>query len=242
MGATHLFKFDANKFVRQDCIQRSLRTAFQKRGQPSEHVKVKTAPRPVAQPKQEPATATTTEVLLQQVLKELQDLRALHSRTTPVTVINNNNNSNNTTNNTTLILNFGQEDMSYLRPPVEYLEKTFEGMRELLNDVYFNDDKPQNHTIRINMRTRTAEASDSGGWKPIELPRAATNMLDKCRFYMISGYDGDRHKNNDNVMDFTCSLGNNGDRKREPLKAEIHHKLLTRARLCEEEAAAVAEA
>lgn len=45
-------------------------------------------------------------------------------------------------------------------------------------------------------------------------------------------YDGD----NDNVM------GNNGDRKREPLKAEIHHKLLTRARLCEEEAAAVAEA
>lgn len=159
------------------------------------------------------------------MLKELQELRALHDGT-PTTVINNNT----TNNNNTFILNFGQEDMSYLRPAVQYLERTFEGMRELLNDVYFNDERPQNHTIRINMSTRTAEAKETENWKPIELPAAITQMLDKCIFYMVTGYNGDVHKYNDDVMDFTCSLGPSGDHARKPIKAEIYHKLLARAR------------
>ena len=119
--------------------------------------------------------------------------------------------------------------MSNLRPPVEYLEKTFEGLNELLNDVYFNKEKPQNHTVRINMADKTAEISVDGGWTPIELPAASGKMIGNCTTYMVQGFNRETHMHNDNVMDFNCALGNIDERKMNPIKTSIHHKLMTRA-------------
>ena len=136
---------------------------------------------------------------------------------------------NNNTNNI-IILNFGQEDMSHLQPPLQYLERAFSGLRELLKEVYFNDHMPQNNTVRINLQMHTAEISSGGGWKPIALPEAASRMIEKCGRYMLSAYDSERHKTNDTVMDFGCSLRNPGEGQTAMFKDEIHHELLSRAR------------
>jgi len=159
-----------------------------------------------------------------QLMVEIQELRAQQQllQQQPTIV-------NNTTNNL-VILNFGNEDMSYLRPPAEYLERALEGMRALLDDVYFNDTKPHNHTIRINMAKKTAEVSiGDGEWKSIAIPDAACKMIDKCGNYMLAGFDSEIHKENDDVMDFSCSLRRPGEGTLACVKDDIHHKLLHRA-------------
>lgn len=156
--------------------------------------------------------------ILKQLLIEMQTLRE-----TP-TVINNVNNNNNL-----IIFNFGEEDMSHLRPPIDYLENALEGMSELLDAVYFNDDKPCNHTVRVNIASRTAEIKVANGWKTIELPAAATKMIDKCGSYMLLGYDADRHKENTQVMNFTSKLHSPGEGPTAPLKPQIYAKLMNKA-------------
>lgn len=132
-------------------------------------------------------------------------------------------------NNNLIFLNFGNEDMSHVQPPLQYLEKAFDGLRELLNDVYFNNNMPQNNTIRINIAKNTAEVRYSDGWKAVAVLEAASKMIGKCGFYMLSAYDSERHKENDKVMEFGFSLQNPGFGRTASITTDIHHKLLLRA-------------
>lgn len=209
----HVITFDANKFVRQDSILRSLRTAFKKKNLLGESVHLTTVPMTAARTTAQ--RVVQLEENQQHLMEELQRLRMIEP-----TIVNNN----------LIILNFGNEDMSYLRPPQEYLENALQGMRVLLDDLYFNKEKPQNHTIRINVFSKTAEVSVNGGWKQIAIPEAACKMIGKCGEYMLTGFNADVHKKNDRVMDFTCSLHSPGEGQSEPLKKEIHHKLLLQSR------------
>lgn len=221
----YVYKFDANKFVRQDNIQRSLRNAFTKRGLQGGTIRLSTIPfhsSAVAASDAEVRVAQL-EISNKLILNELQELRIRVGETSQP-IINNNTINNN------LILNFGNEDMSHLRPPLEYLESAFAGLRELLTDVYFNDTTPQNNTVRINMSTNIVEVSAGTAWKEITLTGAASKMIEKCGFYMLSAFDSDRHKENDDVVEFGCSMHNPGEGKTASMKKEIHHKLLTRAR------------
>lgn len=133
-----------------------------------------------------------------------------------------------TINNFVLLQNFGNEDMSYLQNPTEYLEQAFAGMRTLLRDIYFNDEQTQNHTVRINVATQKAEVHKNGEWKQITMPAATNTMIGNCRTYLIKGFNSDVHKDNDQVMDFVVSLGQ--DKATAPLKSDINDGLVERRR------------
>ena len=120
--------------------------------------------------------------------------------------------------------------MSHVPPPIQFLEKAFDGLHDLLKLVYFNDNVPQNRTVRINMYTKTAEIYKATEWKPIALPEAASKMIEKCGNYMFSAFNAEKHMTNDQVMDFGCSMHNPGEGKTAFLQSSIHHELLQRAR------------
>ena len=186
---TNTCKFATNKWSRQDNLRKSIMIAFAKHSNTSTFRIVS-----VAAPVSKKPTTAERITVIEAELRELRD---------QPTTINNNN---------VIILNFGQEDMSYVDPPIRYLENAFEGLHELLKDVYFNDDKPQNHTIRLNFASRTAEISANGGWKKIAMPDATKKMIDN----MLSAYYGERHKD---------SLCTPGEGRTAPIAANIHNQL-----------------
>lgn len=166
------FTFDAKKFVRKDNLHASLRTAFVKNGLQGGDVHMDTLKIPG------PREPTIAELVQQamavernQIATELQELRLLAEREIPPTIINNNNN--------VIILNFGCEDMSFLQPQRWYLERAFQGLSELVKDIYFNANQPQNHVIRINVPLCSAEVCMNGNWTKIDLPEATTKMISK---------------------------------------------------------------
>jgi len=134
--------------------------------------------------------------------------------------------TNNITNNI-IIQNFGCEDTSYLANPTEYLEQTMAGMRLLLKDIFFNNDQKQNHTVRMNLMARTAEVHHNGVWKPLPLPSATNKMIGTCRTYLVQGFDSSIHKENDDIMDFMCSLYKPATTG--PLEADITAGLVQRS-------------
>jgi len=215
LDADHVCTFHTNKFVRQDNLRKSILRLFHKKGihtdAPFSLSTINLAP-----PKQ------TAEERITQIEAELKELR--ERPVTVTTTINQHNNNN------VIILNFGNEDMSYVHPPLQYLENAFNGLHELLKDVYFNDQQPQNHTIRVNMSSKTVEISANGEWKTIALTDASKKMIDKCGFYMLSAYDSERHKENDQIMDFSCALHDTSEKGLiAPFHNEIHHQLIHRA-------------
>lgn len=120
--------------------------------------------------------------------------------------------------------------MSYLQPSKWYLERAFKGLSELVKDLYFNDNQPQNHAIRINVPHCSAEVRMNGEWKMVDLPEATTKMIKKCGNYMLSAYNSDMHKENEEVMEFGCSLHSPGKGKSAFIRDEIHRELMQRAR------------
>ena len=121
--------------------------------------------------------------------------------------------------------NFGQEDTGYVTPS-EYVGKTLAGLRLLLADVYFHDDRKQNHTARLNVDQRAVEVHQNGDWTPLAIPVAFDRMVGACRSLFLQGFDRETHKSNDTVMDFMvtlCSPATEG-----ALKADIMAGLVKR--------------
>ena len=218
VGVSHVvYTIDTNKFVRKDHLLISLRKAFTNKGLQENSVSLATIK--IAAPK-EPTIAEIVKEMAK-TKDELQELRTLVGREAPTT---------NITNNNLIILNFGSEDMSYLQPSKLYLERAFKGLSELVKDLYFNANQPQNHGIRINVPLCSAEVCTNGEWKKVDLPEATTKMIGKCGNYMLSAYNSDIHKENDAVMEFGCSLHSPGKGKSAFIRDEIHRELMIRAR------------
>jgi len=103
-------------------------------------------------------------------------------------------------------------------------------MRQLMKDIFFNDDQKQNHTVRLNKTSggQMAEVHNNGKWKPIAVPAASDAMITTCRNNLLHGFDSATHMYNDEVMDFMTSLY---DRKTvDPLKADIAAGLVKRSK------------
>ena len=215
---THVVTIVCKDFFRQNGLLRSLRLKFAKHGlaQLCNQVHVFSIPHP------KPTTTLATQTR-EQLEARVTQLETQFKELNPV--INNINNTNITNN--IFIQNFGFEDVSYLQNPIEYLEKTFAGMRTLLQDIYFNDDQKQNHTVRLNMAAHTVEVHRNGEWRPLDVPIAANAMIGNCKTYIIQGFNSDVHKENDNVMDFVCSLAK--PTTTEPLQADIAAGLVKRS-------------
>jgi len=209
----HTLNFITSKHMFSNSLQRSLRTFFSKSSnnlrEICDQVHVYFSPLPTATRQQMEARIT-----------QLEDRVNVLSTREP-TVINNNN-----ITNIIVLQNFGDEDMSYLQNPTDYLENTFAGMHALLKDIYFNDEQTQNHTVRINMTTKKAEVHNNGEWRTIAMPIAKNTMIGNCRTYLIKGFNSDIHKTNDDVMDFVVTLGK--DKTTAPLHSDINEGLIER--------------
>ena len=203
--------FITNKHSYQNNLLRSVRTALTKKGLSTLHDSVH-----IYYNKQPVATRQQLEARI--VHLEDNFNAVVRAPTTNITNITN--------NNIIILQNFGDEDMSYLQNPTEYLERTFGGMRTLMQDIYFNDGQTQNHTVRINMATKKAEVHLDGAWKAIAMPVAKDKMIGNCRTYLIKGFNPEVHKNDDAVMDFASSLGK--DKTTSSLHTVINEGLLER--------------
>ena len=185
----HVINIVTNKFTYQNNLQRSLRATLAKKGLGAMCAQASVFSNIIKGPTRQQMEARITQLEDKVNVLEVRE---------PAAITN--------VNNFILLQNFGSEDMSYLHNPTEYLEKTFAGMRTLLQDIYFNDAQTQNHTVRINMSTKKAEVHTDGAWKTIAMPVAKDKMIGNCRTYLIKGFNSDVHKHNDPVMDFTASL------------------------------------
>ena len=154
----------------------------------------------------------------------------LEELSTHVTVQNNHN-----TNNIIVLQNFGDEDLSYLSDPVEYLERTHVGLRALLHDIYFNAAQKQNYTVRVkasviaNASELVAEVHQNGNWKTTSMPVVADRMIGNCKTYIVGGFNAEAHHTNESVKEFISDVVKRRDAT-DFLRSDINHCLLERAR------------
>ena len=137
------------------------------------------------------------------------------------------------TNNIIVLQNFGEEDLSYLSDPIDYLERTHAGLRALLHDIYFNASQKQNYTARIkencNAAELMAEVHQNGNWKTTSMPVVADRMIGNCKTYIVSGFNATAHHMNDNVKEFISNVVKRQEAT-DYLRSDINHGLLERAR------------
>jgi hypothetical protein len=94
--------------------------------------------------------------LLLEIVKDVKDMKQslelLKQKdiSTKIVATNTNSNNNNSNNNTIVINNFGREDLTYLSKP--FLENCLyhmsRGIGCLTKEIYLNDKKPENQTIK----------------------------------------------------------------------------------------------
>ena len=132
-------------------------------------------------------------------------------------------------NNIIVLQNFGSEDLSYLSNPVEYLERTHNGLRELLHDIYFNNSQKQNFTARVNAIDLSAEVHQNGKWKATSMPLVVDRMIGNCKTYIVSGFNAEAHRSNEQVKEFISDVVKRHDAT-DFLRSDINHGLLERAR------------
>ncbi len=91
-------------------------------------------------------------------------------------ITNNHNNhntiNNNITQNITIVNNFGEEDIDHILHRIEYYWRNkAEGLVEMLKDIHFDPDHPENHTLNIaNQRNKIVKVHKDGEWikKPFD--------------------------------------------------------------------------
>ena len=185
-----IIKFTTIKFVVQNNLLRSLRTAFQKK-HITDEVHIYCCPLPT--------TIQPTREQLESRIERLEErVNGIASR--PETIINNTN------NNFIILNNFGSEDFSHLSDPREYLEQRLGGLRNVLKDAFFNDDQGQNHTARLNMKTKEVEVHQNGAWVPTVMSLLTDRMIGKCRTFIIQGFDPLVHMADGDVCAFIKAL------------------------------------
>ena len=102
-------------------------------------------------------------------------------------------NNNNTTVNVTIqqgssIRDFGQEDTSYITSAriEQLLRQCTPGLIELIKEVHFNPQQPQNNNVRITSKKRDmATMKRNGEWVPIKLTDAVDKTIDNSKLLLF---------------------------------------------------------
>jgi hypothetical protein len=94
---------------------------------------------------------------------------------------------NNTINVT--INDFGEENVSYITQ--EFIEHCFEaeinGVKTIMENIYFNDDHPENHNVRLmSLKNAIAEVYKDNKWIPKGLHDTIERMLLKSVVLLTS--------------------------------------------------------
>ena len=88
------------------------------------------------------------------------------------------------------INNFGHEAMDHLRAPEVYRRfQTFDGVRHVLNDTYFNPAVPENHNVKSrSVKQNMVEVRVGDGWEVRPFAEIANRMIDIGIGYAYRGF------------------------------------------------------
>lgn len=209
-----VIRFITFRIWRQNTLLKSLRQAMIKGGFEQLAPTVRVLCQPFAPIPPESLDAKVKRLVETQLRDRVEDTDGVAGGTT----------INNTFNTVVILHNFGEEDKSNLQDPVEYLERTYGGLRALLKDVYFNGDQPHNQTVRLNVADKTAEIHRDGDWRPISLPVVSSRMIGECTSYMVRGFNASTHGTNSDVRGFMGKHHLMGTDKE--LQTDIHQNLV----------------
>lgn len=95
-------------------------------------------------------------------------------------IITTNNNTQNNQNINININNFGQEDISHLTKDFldDCVKRLNTGMKNLMKQIHFNPEIPENHNIRIlSKKQNLLETFDNGSWHPKDKNNTLDEMI-----------------------------------------------------------------
>jgi hypothetical protein len=117
-------------------------------------------------------------------------------------ITNNINNINNNIQNNIVLRSFGCESLEHL--PQSFLNWCFanckegEGMVQLIKDIHFDQECPENHNVRLkSSKKELMEVYTNGQWVVTDQDKVLTDLIEKG--YRVLRSHGRKHK--DGVMD-----------------------------------------
>ena len=107
------------------------------------------------------------------------------------------NNYNTNSNNTIIINNFGNEKIDYLSKKYlsSLLKRPYTGIPQLLKDIHFNDDHPENKNIRIrNKKLKYGEVVNNNKWEIKNKKEIINDMVDNSYSILDEHYEEGGHE------------------------------------------------
>ena len=162
-----------------------------------------------------------------------ENITIIENQTNNITNITNNdnrqiiNNDNRITNNITLqIRNFGEENKDYITNAflLQCYNNGYYGLIEMIENVYFNNDHPENHNVRIgSLKNKYLEIHKDDKWVPQGINETLNRMINITASDIILNVD-DTEKEIEKIIEIQ-----NPDLKKEKLlKESINGKLIAR--------------
>ena len=100
--------------------------------------------------------------------------------------------NNYNTNNTIIINNFGSERIDYLSKKylTNLLKRPYTGIPQLLKDIHFNDEHPENKNIRIkNKKLKYGEVVNNNKWEVKNKKEIINDMVDNSYSILDEHYE-----------------------------------------------------
>ena len=144
-------------------------------------------------------------------------------------IINNNDNRQITNNITLQIKNFGDENKDYITNAflLQCYKNGYYGLVEMIENVYFNKEHPENHNVRIgSLKNKYLEIHKDDEWVPQGVNETLNRMINTTATDIILNVDEDQ-KEIEKIME----IQNLDTKKEKLLKESINGKLIARKKL-----------
>jgi hypothetical protein len=97
---------------------------------------------------------------------------------------------NNVQNNEIKLVKFGEEDLKMIASEAAKYMTGYEGFRNLIKDLHFNEDKPENHNVYIpNNKIKKAYAYDGRRWMLCNLNEIREELKNKNKDFLCDTFD-----------------------------------------------------
>jgi hypothetical protein len=141
-----------------------------------------------------------------------------------------NNDNRQITNNITLqIRNFGDENKDYITNAflLQCYKNGYYGLVEMIENVYFNNEHPENHNVRIgSLKNKYLEVHKDDEWIPQGMHETLNRMINTAATDIVLIVP-EKDKN----IDMLIEIQNPDNKKEKLLKESINGKLIARKKL-----------
>lgn len=150
------------------------------------------------------------------IKNEIEKTKVTHQNITQIGIIN--------------INSFGREDINHL--PLEFMTSCFmmKNIPALIENIYFDDDYPQNKTIKLkSLKNKTVLIHDSGHWITKPTNRVLDELIDKGQTLLKKHYiknpsdvhDDMSHDEIEDVLSWLQEIWNENIRVRSSIKNDL---------------------